>query len=62
VSSTLELSDDEINATAFLFFLAGFETTASLLRYASYQLALRPDLDKKLMEEIEKNIGDVSIL
>ena len=54
-----ELSDDEINAQVFVFFIAGFETTASLLRFASYCLALNPEIDEKLFEEIEKKIGDV---
>lgn len=57
--SITELTDAEIKAQAFLFFLAGYETTASLLRYASYVLAIHPDIDTKLYEEIKQNIGDV---
>jgi len=55
----LELTDDVINAQAFLFFL-GFETTASLLRYAAYVLATHPDIDSKLYDEVVDNIGEVS--
>ena len=58
---TLELSDDEISAQAFLFFLAGYETTASLMRYSSHTLAVHPEIDAKLIEEIETKIGDVSL-
>ncbi|WAQ95170.1 CP3A8-like protein [Mya arenaria] len=53
-----KLTDYEVNAQAFTFFLAGFETTASLLRYATYMLALRPDIDEKLCNEISENIGE----
>jgi len=56
---SLELTDAEINGQAFTFFLAGFETTASLLRYVSHTLALHPDIDKRLYEEIVEHIGEV---
>ncbi|KAH3871556.1 cytochrome P450 3A41-like [Dreissena polymorpha] len=55
-----KLTDFEINATAFVFFLAGFETTASLLRYSTYVLALHPDIEAKLLREIEENIQEES--
>ncbi|XP_045213917.2 cytochrome P450 3A29-like [Mercenaria mercenaria] len=51
------LSDDEISGQAFVFFIAGFETTASLLRYSAYILALHPDVDAKLYDEVQKHIG-----
>ncbi|XP_053393028.1 cytochrome P450 3A25-like [Mercenaria mercenaria] len=51
------LNDDEINGQAFSFFLGGFETTASLLRYSAYALALHPDVDAKLYEEVQKHVG-----
>ncbi|XP_045213915.2 cytochrome P450 3A24-like [Mercenaria mercenaria] len=51
------LSDDEVNGQAFVFFLAGFETTASLLRYSAYVLALNSGIDAKLYDEIQKHVG-----
>lgn len=51
------LTDDEIKGQAFVFFLAGFETTASLLRYSAYILAFHPELDSQLYDEIQKYIG-----
>ena len=48
------LTDDEIIAQAFVFFIAGFETTASTLSFCSYELALNQDVQDKLCEEIKK--------
>ena len=55
----LGLTDDEINGQAFVFFLAGYETTASTLRFASYVLSTHPDLDTKLYDEITEQLGEV---
>ncbi len=38
---------------AMIFFLAGYETTSSLLGFASYLLALNPDVQDKLYAEIQ---------
>lgn len=45
-------NDDEIVAQCFLFFLAGFETTSSLLTFCSYELVVNPDVQQKLYDEI----------
>ncbi|KAL4241058.1 Cytochrome P450 3A4 [Mactra antiquata] len=58
VKKVMKLTDDEVNGQAFVFFLAGYETTASFLRYGSYVLALHPDVDEKLQNEIQQCIGD----
>lgn len=55
----IELPDNEIKATSFLFFVAGYETTASLLRFSAHILSLNPHIDQRLYEEIEENIGKV---
>ena len=47
------LSDDEVIAQAFVFFIAGYETTASTLSYISYELALNQDIQDRLYEEIK---------
>lgn len=47
------LTLSEAAAHAFVFFLAGFETTSSTATYCLLELALNPDVQKKLQEEID---------
>lgn len=47
-----EWSDTELIAQCFLFFIAGFDTTSTLLTFASYELATNPDVQQRLYEEI----------
>jgi cytochrome P450 len=51
--SKFEISDMDILATAFLFFIAGYETTNVLLTFLLYSLAINPDCQKKLYEELK---------
>ena len=37
-----------------VFLAAGYETTATTLSYVSYHLALNPDIQQKLREEIDE--------
>ena len=52
-----EISEDDILATSFLFFIAGYETTASLLSFLFYSLALHPKCQQKLYEEVLSHNG-----
>jgi hypothetical protein len=47
---------DDITAQALVFFLAGFDTTSTLLSFASHQLAVHPDVQSKLQEEIDTTL------
>jgi cytochrome P450 family 6 len=38
----------------FIFYFAGHETTSIALSFALYELALQPDLQEKLRQEIKK--------
>ncbi|XP_059612264.1 probable cytochrome P450 9f2 [Phlebotomus argentipes] len=49
-----EWSDNEILAQCFLFLLAGFETTSSVLSFTAYEIAVNPDVQEKLFEEIKE--------
>ena len=47
------MTDEVIVANSLGFLFAGNETTASALSFASYSLALHPDIQEKLQSEID---------
>ena len=49
-----EISEMDILATSFVFFVAGYETTAATLSNLLYSLAVNEDIQQKLYEEVEK--------
>ncbi|XP_034652022.1 probable cytochrome P450 6a14 [Drosophila subobscura] len=51
LSSGLTL--EQMAAQAFVFFVAGFETSSSTMSYCLYELALHPDIQRRVREEIE---------
>ncbi|KAK4887706.1 hypothetical protein RN001_003977 [Aquatica leii] len=60
----VEFSLTEIVAHSLIFFFAGFETVAFVLAFISYELALNPDIQEKLYDEIvnvlEKHNGEAT--
>ncbi|KAG4079535.1 hypothetical protein HA402_005232 [Bradysia odoriphaga] len=54
----------EIAAQSFVFFFAGFETSSTTMTYALHELAVNPDIQDKLRNEIndrfDKNNGALS--
>nr|KAG5709743.1 hypothetical protein BaRGS_027768 [Batillaria attramentaria] len=56
--SKKRLTKDEIIAQVFIFFIAGYETTATTLQYLAYSLAVHPDVQKRVFEEIQQQLGD----
>lgn len=54
---TRKWNDDELVAQCFLFFIAGFESAATALTFAAYELLANPEVQQKLYEEIA-NVND----
>lgn len=44
----------DMTAQAFIFFFAGFETTATAMCFAAHHLAAHPEVQKKLVEQIKE--------
>ncbi|KAJ6647419.1 putative cytochrome P450 9f2, partial [Pseudolycoriella hygida] len=45
-------TEDEIIAQSFLFFVAGFDTVATIMTFMSYELSIHQGIQQKLFEEI----------
>ncbi|KAL9853865.1 thromboxane-A synthase isoform 1-T4 [Geothlypis trichas] len=48
------LTEDEIAGQAFLFLVAGYETTTSALSFATYLLATNPECQEKVLQEVDE--------
>lgn len=46
-------TDEEIVAQSVVFFLAGFENNSTVMTMAAYELAINPDIQQKLFEEVK---------
>ncbi|CAF1341313.1 unnamed protein product [Rotaria sp. Silwood1] len=49
------LRSEELVPNIFLFMVAGYETTSTALAYSTYVLATRPEIQDKLIEEINQH-------
>ncbi|KAK4874018.1 hypothetical protein RN001_013378 [Aquatica leii] len=58
------LTDDDITAQALIFFLAGSDSSSTLMCFAVYELTMNPDIQKRLQDEIDETLqqceGDVT--
>ncbi|NP_001352069.1 cytochrome P450 6a14-like [Apis mellifera] len=50
----IDITNELLAAQIFIFFAAGFETSSTLISNALYELALNPNIQDKLREEIKK--------
>ncbi|XP_019700141.2 cytochrome P450 9e2-like [Harpegnathos saltator] len=53
-----EMTLDDIVAQALIFFLAGFDTSATLMCFVVHELAVHRDIQDRLWEEIEAHFAD----
>ncbi|CAK1596641.1 unnamed protein product [Parnassius mnemosyne] len=57
-------TDNDIVAQAVLFFIAGFDTISSAMSFALHEIAMHPEVQQRLYEEIkghhEKNRGSLN--
>ncbi|XP_063917767.1 cytochrome P450 9e2-like isoform X1 [Zophobas morio] len=50
----VKITDEDITAQALVFFFAGFDSVSSLMCFMSYELATNPDIQERLIQEIDK--------
>lgn len=55
-SAKIEITNDVMTAQAVIFFLAGFDTSSTAMSFAAYELALCPDIQRRLVEEIDDTL------
>ncbi|XP_046659740.1 probable cytochrome P450 6a14 isoform X2 [Homalodisca vitripennis] len=53
VDESFTLTMDQLSAQGFVFVLGGFETTALAQTWALYELALNPDIQQRLQDEVD---------
>ena len=58
------MSDEEVSAQSVVFLVSGFETTGSTLSCMAYILATHPEIQEKLLKELDEAVearGDMSL-
>ncbi|XP_059470470.1 uncharacterized protein LOC132193665 [Neocloeon triangulifer] len=53
-NDSMQITDDDITAQAFIFFFAGFETVSTVLSFLTHELAVNPEIQDRLREEIDE--------
>lgn len=48
------MTEDEIVGQAFVFLLAGYETSSNTLAFTCYLLAIHPECQRKIQEEVDE--------
>ena len=51
-----EITDQDITAQAALFFFAGFDSVSILMCFMCHELAVNPDVQKKLIQEVDDTV------
>ncbi|XP_036144260.1 cytochrome P450 9e2-like [Monomorium pharaonis] len=55
-----ELTILNMTSQAFIFFVAGFETSSTLMSFVAHEIAVNPDVQEKLQNEIDKVLEDTN--
>ena len=53
-----EITDLDITAQAMLFFVAGFETVSTAMAFLCYELAINPNVQDKLHDEVQETFRE----
>lgn len=57
------MTKEEIIGNSIIFILAGFENTANTMGFLAYNLAMHPEIQKRVQEEIDATMeGKVCIV
>ncbi|XP_014208466.1 cytochrome P450 9e2-like [Copidosoma floridanum] len=52
----IEFTIDDIIGQAFIFFLAGFDVSSTLMCFVAYELAAHPEIQERVQEDIDKQL------
>ncbi|XP_063915545.1 cytochrome P450 9e2-like [Zophobas morio] len=55
-NTKLKITDQDITAQALVFFFAGFDSVAALMCFMAHELAVNPDVQKKLLLEVDETL------
>lgn len=53
-----DITNLDIAAQAMIFFFAGFESVTSVMAFMAYELAVNPDIQKKLRDEVQETSSE----
>ncbi|CAH1281420.1 unnamed protein product [Diabrotica balteata] len=53
-----KLTDEDITAQAMIFFFAGFDSVATLMCFMAYEIAVHPDIQTRLRNEIQETLHE----
>ncbi|XP_012230974.1 cytochrome P450 9e2-like [Linepithema humile] len=56
--SSHKMTLDDIVSQAFIFFFAGFDTSATLMCFVAHELAVNRDIQDRLREEVEQHLSE----
>ncbi|RLU15176.1 hypothetical protein DMN91_012170 [Ooceraea biroi] len=56
--SAHKLTLDDIVSQAFIFFLAGFDTASTLMCFVAHELAVNPDVQTRLRDEVDRHLAE----